>query len=341
MRFRDYAIRRALQIPFTLFFLSILIFYVTRVMPGDPVRLYLGLEATEKQVQMYRKLFGLDKPLYLQYIDYWKNLFLHGKLGLSLYTSRDVAKDIADYLPATLELVVTAMIFSIIVGVVLGVVSAMYRNKWVDHLLRVAAIAGVSMPRFWVGILLQLAISYYLGILPISGRMSTNIMVHRITGFLLIDTLIQGNFHAFIDVSEHMILPVLALSFSPIAQIMRLVRASLLEEMEKPYTSTLRALGFPRNLVYYKYMLRNALVVAVTIIGLLFGFFIYGAFAIEMVFGWPGIGWYAVKVGLAKDFNAIVAVVMLIGLIYTVTNYIVDISYAYLDPRIRLKMEVK
>ena len=122
---------------------------------------------------------------------------------------------------------------------------------------------------------------------------------------------------------------------------MRLVRASLLEEMEKPYTNTLRALGFPRNLVYYKYMLRNALVVAVTIIGLLFGFFIYGAFAIEMVFGWPGIGWYAVKVGLAKDFNAIVAVVMLIGLIYTVTNYIVDIAYAYLDPRIRIKMEVK
>ncbi len=341
MRFRDYVVRRALQIPFTLFFLSILIFYITRVMPGDPVRLYLGLEATEQQVQMYRKLFGLDKPLYLQYIDYWKNLFLHHSLGLSLYTSRDVARDIADYLPATLELVVTAMVFSVVVGIVLGVISAMYRNRWVDHLLRVAAIAGVSMPRFWVGILLQLAVSYYLGLLPITGRMSTDIMVHRVTGFLLLDTLLQGDLSAFIDVSKHMVLPILALSFSPIAQIMRLVRASLLEEMEKPYTNTLRALGFPRNLVYYKYMLRNALVVAVTIIGLLFGFFIYGAFAIEMVFGWPGIGWYAVKVGLAKDFNAIVAVVMLIGLIYTVTNYIVDIAYAYLDPRIRIKMEVK
>jgi len=340
VRFRDYVIRRALQIPVALFGLSILIFYITRVMPGDPVRLYLGLEATEEQVEMYRKLFGLDKPIYVQYIDYWKNFFTKGTLGLSLYTGRDVMRDIADYLPATLELVIAAMIFSVIVGIVLGVISAMYRNRWIDNVLRVIAIAGVSMPRYWVGILLQLALAYYLGILPMTGKLSTAISVERITGFVSIDSIITGNWEALIDFSKHLVLPVIALSLSPIAQIMRLVRASLLEEQYKPYVATLVSLGLPYRIIYYKYMLRNALVVALTIIGLLFGFFIYGAFAIEMVFGWPGIGWYAVEVGLAKDFNAIVAVVMLIGVIYTVTNFIVDIVYAYLDPRIRIKMEV-
>jgi len=341
VKFRDYVIKRALQIPVALFGLSILIFYITRVMPGDPVRLYLGLEATEEQVEMYRKLFGLDKPIYIQYIDYWRNFFTKGTLGLSLYTGRDVAKDIAEYLPATLELVIAAMVFSVIVGIILGVISAMYKNTWIDNVLRVIAIAGVSLPRYWVAILLQLALAYYLNLLPITGKISTHLTVERITGFTLIDSLITGNWEAFVDTIRHLILPVIALSLSPIAQIMRLVRASILEELHKPYVSTLISLGLSFKIIYYKYMLRNALVVALTIIGLLFGFFIYGAFAIEIVFGWPGIGWYAVEVGLAKDFNAIVAVVMLIGLIYTLTNFVVDIIYAYLDPRIRIRMEMK
>ena len=341
MKFRDYVIKRALQIPLALFGLSILIFYITRVMPGDPVRLYLGLEATEEQVEMYRKLFGLDKPIHIQYIEYWKNFFTKGTLGLSLYTGRDVAKDIAEYLPSTLELVIVAMVFSVIVGVILGVVSAMYRNKWLDNVLRVIAIAGVSLPRYWIAILFQLALAYYLNLLPMTGKISTHLMVERITGFTIIDSLITGNWEAFIDTLRHLILPVIALSLSPIAQIMRLVRASILEELHKPYVSTLISLGLPFKIIYYKYMLRNAFVVALTIIGLLFGFFIYGAFAIEIVFGWPGIGWYAVEVGLAKDFNAIVAVVMLIGLIYTLTNFVVDIVYAYLDPRIRIRMGMK
>ncbi len=341
MRFRDYVIKRAIQIPLTLFGLSIIIFYITRVIPGDPIRLYLGLEATEQQVEMYRKLLGLDKPIYIQYLDYWKNFFTKGSLGLSLYTGRDVAHDIACYLPATLELVIAAMIFSVIVGVLLGVISAMKKDTWIDSLLRVLATAGVSMPRYWVGILLQLALGYYLGLLPMTGRLSITYTIERITGFVTIDALLQGNLHAFLDAIKHMILPVLALSFSPIAQIMRLIRASLLEELHKPYVTTLKALGFPEKIIYYKYMLRNALVVAITVIGMLFGFFIYGAFAVEMVFGWHGIGWYAVKVGIAKDFNAIVGVVMVIGIICVVTNFVVDILYAYLDPRIRIRMEAK
>ncbi len=341
MRFRDYVIKRAIQIPFTLLGLSIIIFYITRVIPGDPIRLYLGLEATPEQVEMYRKLLGLDKPLYIQYIDYWKNFLTKGSLGLSLYTGRDVAHDIAMYLPATLELVIVAMIFSVIVGVLLGVVSAMKKNTWIDNVLRVLATAGVSMPRYWIAILLQLAIAYYLGILPMTGRLSLTYSVERITGFVTIDALLQGNFHAFIDALKHLVLPVLALSFSPIAQIMRLVRASLLEEMHKPYVITLKSFGIPDKIIYYKYMLRSALIVALTIIGMLFGFFIYGAFAIEMVFGWPGIGWYAVKVGIAKDFNAIVGVVMVIGIICVLTNFVVDVLYAYLDPRIRIRMEAR
>ncbi len=339
MRFRDFIIRRGLQIIPTIIGLSILIFYITRVMPGDPVRLYLGLEATEEQVQYYRKLFGLDKPIWQQYIDMWINLFSKGSLGLSLYTNRDVLYDILYYLPATLELIIISMIFSAIVGSLLGVLCAIYRNRWIDHVLRVIAISGVSSPRFWTGLLLQLVVAYYLGLLPMVGR--ADIPITRVTGFYLIDSLITGNFEGFVDTIRHLILPVITLSFSPIAQIMRLVRASILEELGKGYVFTFRAHALPENLIYLKYMLRNALIVAITIIGMLFGFFVYGAFEVEVVFGWPGLGWYTVRVALYKDFNAIVGAVMTIGIIMVVTNYIVDILYGYLDPRIRIRMEVK
>ena len=342
MRLRDYIIRRLfIEIPLTLFGLSILIFYITRVMPGDPIHLYLGLEATPEQIEFYRKLFGLDKPIWQQYIDYWKNFFLHGSLGLSLYTSRDVMVDIKEYLPNTLELVISAMIFSVIVGVIMGVTSAMFRYTWIDSALRLLAVAGVSLPRFWVALMLQLALGYYLGILPMTGKLDEGIVVERITGITILDSILTLNFDAFVSVLKHLALPVLALSLSPIAQIMRIVRASILEELSKPYVITLSSMGIHEKILYYKYALRSSLVVAITIVGLLFGFFIYGAFAIEIVFGWPGIGWYAVQVGLHKDFNAIVAVVMLIGLIYTFANFVVDVLYNYLDPRLRLKVTAR
>ncbi len=338
MRLRDYVIRRLfIEIPLTLVGLSILIFYITRVMPGDPIQLYLGIEATQEQVEFYRKLFGLDKPIWQQYIDYWAAFFANGTLGLSLYTGRDVAIDIKEYLPNTLELVIAAMAFSVVVGILMGVVSAMFRYSWIDNVLRVLAIAGVSLPKFWVALMLQLAFGYYLGILPMTGKLDEGVYVERITGITFLDSLLTLNFEGFISVSKHLVLPVVALSLSPIAQIMRIVRASILEELSKPYVVTLNSLGVNERIIYFKYALRGSLVVAITVIGLLFGFFIYGAFAIEIVFGWPGIGWYAVQVGLHKDFNAIVAVVMLIGLIYTLTNFIVDLLYNYLDPRIRLK----
>ena len=335
MKFRDYLVKRSLQIVPTLIGLSILIFYITRVMPGDPIRLYLGLEATPEQVEYYRHLFGLDKPLYEQYLGYWVSLFGGGSPVISLYTGRNVMTDIISYLPTTLELVIVSMIFSSIVGIVLGVLCAIYRNKFVDNLLRVVAIAGVSFPRFWIGIILQLIIGYYLGILPIAGHFRP---AATITGFSLLDSLITLDFASFVECIRYMILPVIALSFSPIAQIMRIVRASVIEELGKPYVATLRAHGFSENVLYYKYLLRQALVVAITIIGMLFGFFVYGAFEIEVVFGWPGLAWYTVQTALYKDFNGLVAAVMVIGVIMVVVNYIVDITYSYLDPRIRIRM---
>ncbi len=335
MKFRDYLIRRSLQIIPTLIGLSILIFYITRVMPGDPIRLYLGLEATKEQVEYYRRLFGLDKPLYIQYIDYWVSLFTGKATLVSLYTGRSVVVDIVSYLPTTLELIIVSMIFSSIIGIALGVICAIYKNKFIDNILRVTAIAGVSFPRFWIGLILQLIIGYYLGILPIAGHYTPRTTV---TGFVLLDSLITGDIASFFECIKYMILPVITLSFSPIAQIMRIVRASVIEEISKPYVATLRAHGFPENLLYYKYLLRQALVVAITIIGMLFGFFVYGGFEVEIVFGWPGLAWYTVQTALYKDFNGLVAAVMIIGIIMVVVNYVVDVVYSYLDPRIRIKM---
>jgi len=335
MKFRDYLVKRSLQIIPTLIGLSILIFYITRVMPGDPIRLYLGLEATKQQVEYYRKLFGLDKPIYAQYLDYWISLFTGRSTLISLYTGRSVIVDILSYLPTTLELIIVSMIFSSIVGIALGVICAIYKNKLIDNILRIVAISGVSFPRFWIGLILQLIIGYYLGILPIAGHYTPHA---TITGFTLIDSLITGDIFSFFECIKYMILPVITLSFSPIAQIMRIVRASVVEELSKPYVSTLKAYGFPENLLYYKYLLRQALVVAITIIGMLFGFFVYGGFEVEIVFGWPGLAWYTVQTALYKDFNGLVAAVMVIGIIMVGVNYIVDIVYSYLDPRIRIKM---
>ncbi len=326
---------RLIQILLTLFGLSILIFFLARVMPGDPARLALGPEATREQVEELRHKLGLDKPLPYQYIEFLKGL-ARGKMGISLITKRDVAKDIKERLPATLELIIFAMTFSILVGVPLGIISALRKDKFLDNFTRVFAFSGVSFPRFWIGIMFQLIFAYALSLLPLTGRISGNPPIH-ITGFYVLDSILTLNFSALEDSLIHLILPVFTLSLSPIAQITRLIRANMIEQMRKDYTLALRVNGLPENLNIYKYMLKNAFTSTLTIIGLLFGWLLGNAFVVETVFAWPGMARYGINSVIRKDFNAVVGVTLIVGITYVIINFIVDILYRYLDPRIGIE----
>ena len=341
MRYRDYLLRRLLYTIPALIGLSMLIFLIARVMPGDPARLALGPEASEEQVDKLREELGLNLPIHTQYIHYMRRLFT-GKLGVSLYTDRDVVVDLRTAFPATLELVTVAMTLAVLVGIPLGVISAIRQDKWQDHSSRLFALAGVSMPRFWIGILLQLLLAYHLDLLPITGRIAPDISPpETITGLYLVDSLVTGNMPALKSSATHLILPAIVLALSPIAQLMRVTRASMIEQKRKGYITTARANGMPENLLVYKYMLKNSFITALTIIGLLFGFFLGGAFVVETVFSWPGMARYGTRAFIYKDFNAIIGVVLVIAVAYAVINIIVDVAYGLLDPRIRLGAETR
>jgi len=330
-----YSVKRLAYMVLVLFGISLLIFFLARVMPGDPARLALGPEANKEQVQALRHRLGLDRPLPIQYYLFLKGLS-KGELGMSLITKRDVSKDLFQRLPATLELVVAAMAIAVLAGIPLGVLSALHKDRTIDQLSRMFAFAGVSLPRFWIGIMFQIAFAYSLGLLPITGRITGDPPTH-ITGLYLLDSLLTRDFPAFMDSFKHILLPSITLSLSPLAQITRLIRASMIEQLRKDYTVVSRIIGMPENLNIYKYMLKNAFTATLTVIGLLFGWMIGNAFVVEQVFSWPGMARYGVNSVLRNDFNAVVGVTLVIGVGYVLINFIVDLLYGYLDPRIRLK----
>lgn len=333
--FGRYLVKRLPHMVLVLFGISLLIFFLARVMPGDPARLALGPEATQEQVQALRHKLGLDQPLYTQYYVFLKGVF-KGELGMSLVTKRDVSKDLIQRLPATLELVALAMTIAVLGGIPLGVLSALHKDRTIDQFSRIFAFAGVSFPRFWIGIMFQIALAYTLGLLPVTGRISGNPPAH-ITGLYLLDSLLSRDLAAFMDSFKHILLPAITLSLSPLAQITRLIRASMIEELRKDYTIVSRTIGMPENLNTYKYMLKNAFTATLTVIGLLLGWLIGNAFIVEQVFSWPGMARYGVNSVLRNDFNAVVGVTLVIGVGYVLINFIVDLLYGYLDPRIRLK----
>ena len=319
----------------TLIGISILIFLLTRVLPGDPARLALGPEASEEQVQDLRHALKLDRSLPVQYLCFLESL-VHGKLGKSLVTHRDVAKDILQRYPATLELVLVSLGLAVFIGVPLGILSALHKERLIDYLARGLAFTGVSFPRFWIGIMFQLAIAYRLGLLPVTGRIG-GLPPPHVTGLFLLDSLIALDFTKFGDAAIHLILPALTLSLSPLAQITRMVRANMVEQIHKDYIIVNRTIGMPETLLVYKYMLKNAFNATLTTVGLMLGWLLGNAFLVEQVFSWPGIARYGINSVLRNDFNAIVAVTLVVGLGYLVINFVVDLLYRFLDPRIRLQ----
>lgn len=332
MNFRTYLLRRTLHLIPVLLGLSVLIFVLSRVIPGDPVRLALGLEATPEQVNQLRRQMGLDRPLVVQFVSYLTGA-LRGDFGYSLRTHRNVARDLVDFFPATFELTSVAMLISVAVGVPLGILAAVRKDALPDHVSRILALIGVALPRFWLAILLQLALAYHLRLLPTIGRGPAP-PVH-LTGLYLVDSLAVLRFDAFWTSLQHIAMPAFALSVGTLAQVMRLIRAGMIEETRRDYALAARSYGLPSNLIIYKYLLKNAFTATLTILGLSYGFLLGNAFLVEVVFAWPGLAFYGVDALRFKDFNGVIAVTLVIGAAYAVVNLLTDILYGYVDPRVR------
>lgn len=333
MEYRNYLIRRFLQIIPVLFGLSVLIFTLARVVPGDPARMALGPRASEEAVQQLRDEMGLDEPIYVQYIQYLGGVF-DGEMGRSLTTGRDVTADLVLYFPATLELVIVAMTIALVFGVPLGVIAARNKDQLEDNASRGLAFVGVSLPVFWAAILLQFFFAFHLGLLPSTGRIG-DVEYTRITGLLLLDSVITLNFEAFVSAAAHIALPAIALSLAPLADITRMTRSSFIEEYNKEYVEGLRTHSIPEMLLVYKYVLKRSSTSTLTIAGLDFGFLIGGAFLVEIVFSYPGMARYGARAMLESDINAVVGVTLVIGLVFLLANFVVDILYGLLDPRAR------
>ncbi len=267
----SFVIRRTLLTIPVLFGLTIVVFAIARLLPGDPVALAAGPNATPAEIAAYGREFGLDRPIVAQYWTYLTGL-LRGDFGVSIFTRRPVGEDLVVFLPATLELVLAAMFIAVVVGVPAGLAAAVWRDRWPDYVSRVAALGAISMPRFFLGLLLQLAFAMWLGLLPLGGRFPiTEDAPAFVTGFLTIDALLARDLRAFALACQHLLLPAVAMSLSPLATIMRMMRASTLEVLTRDYVMTERALGLPERLIILKYVARNAFSATLTVIGLYFG----------------------------------------------------------------------
>jgi peptide/nickel transport system permease protein len=332
MDLKSFVIRRLLPLPLVLLGVTVLIFLISYVMPGDPVALALGEQSTPAQREVMRRQLGLDQPLPVQYVRYLGGV-LRGDLGTSIVTKRPVAYDLQQTLPASLELTTSAILFAVLLGIPLGVTAAVNANRWPDYLSRVVSITAVSLERAWTAVLIQLLIATAIGF-PVLGRISGAPPPAR-TGFFLIDSLVVGDLAKFGNSLQHLVLPAMALSVGTLAQVARITRTSMLEERSKDYIVANAAQGLPAWLITYKYMLRNALTVTLTVIGLSYGTLLGNAFLVELVFGWPGLGQYGTGAILNNDLPAIAGVTLVMGTTFVLANTFVDILYAYVNPRIR------
>jgi len=327
--------RRAALTVFVIFGVTLVTFVISHVVPADPVVAYLGEHAPPALVEKVRHQIGLDRPLPVQYLIYLEDL-VHGNLGISIMDNRPVNWDLAQYLPATVELATAAMLVAVVIGVPTGVVSALYKDRWPDQVARVFALGGTSLPVFYVALLLLGLFYSRLGVLPGPGQLGiyTSPPPH-LTGLVAVDALLAGDWVALRDALRHLVLPAFVLGYFTTGLIMRMTRSSLLEVMRQDYVRTARAKGMAEHRVVLRHALRNALLPTVTVIGLTFGDLLSGAVLTETIFAWPGIGRYATKSVITVDIPAVLGVTLVAALTFTLFNLVVDVVYAYLDPQIR------
>jgi peptide/nickel transport system permease protein len=315
--------------------LSILIFSLVRIIPGDPARLALGPTAPEEVVERYRDRMHYNEPLPVQYY-FWLRDVLHGDFGQSTVTKRGVSQDLAEFMPATLELVIWAGIPPIFFALLLGVLGAMYKNRWPDYVIRFSSYIIIATPTFVWAVLFLLIFGYWLPVLPsIGGRLSMGYTVPTVTGLMVLDALISGQPAAAWDAFAHLLLPSLALSLGHTMQEARLTRSYMLENEGKDYITMVTSQGVPRDVVNRKFLLRPSIIPTVSIMGLDIAAIFGNAFLVETIFNWPGMSRYAMNAILGKDINAVCGVVMVLGVIFIMTNLLVDLTVMILDPRMR------
>lgn len=324
------------------FGVTIVVFFISRVVPGDVALLWTGQRgdsASTQTLELIRQQYHLDRPLALQYLYYLRDL-MRGDLGISVKSNRPVRSEIAERLPNTIELGLSALFLGVPVGIALGVISATRRNSAVDHGGRLLALVGVCIPVFWLGLLLQMLLYYRLGLLPSPGGRLSDVIeivapVRRVTGFLIVDTLMTGNLTAFRDAMLHLVMPAGTLALPLVALISRMTRSSMLEVLSQDFIRTARAKGVGRSRVHYRHALRNALLPILTVIGLSFGALLTGSVVTELIYYWPGIGQYAVQAILAYDGPVIMAFTAFAAIVFATANLLVDILYVFVDPQIR------
>ena len=331
-----YMIRRALAAVVTLVGVSMLIFVIARVIPGDPARMALGPMASQEQVENLREQLHLNDPLPIQYWEYVKGVS-RGNLGISLFTNGPVAQDLMHTFPATFELILASSILMITIGIPLGTLAARYRDGILDNFSRLFSLLGVVTPNFVWAVFLMLVFAFWLEVLPVAGRLSDGATPPpHVSGLFLVDSLIAGDWTTFKDAFAHIIMPAVALSLASIGQTTRLTRANVGESYERNYIEFARAYGVGEGRIAARYALRPALIPILTILGLDIAVKLGSAFLVEAVFAWPGMARYGVNVILAKDLNAIVGMVLVIATFFLLINLVIDIIVAFIDPRIRL-----
>lgn len=337
MRLLTFLIRRIFQSIFVLFGLSILIFVIARVLPGDPARTALGARAPQWVVDRLREDMHLNEPLYVQY-GFWLRNAMEGDLGISLFTRRNVADDIVEFFPASIELVLLAGFISGAAGIGLGTLSARHKDKWVDNVIRVFSYAGVVTPAFVFAILFLLLFGLVLDWLPAIGRLSEGVpKPPTVTGLMTVDALLAGQFATFWDALKHLIMPALALAMGALAQEARITRSTMSDNLTKDYIAAERALGIPERIVMGRFLLKPSLIPTISIFGLDFAAGLSNAFLVELIFNWPGLSRYGMNAMLRKDLNAISAVILILGVTFITVNIVVDLVVGVLDPRIRLR----
>ncbi len=329
-----YIIRRILETIPVLVGASIIVFLLVHLIPGGPEVVLLGERGSQQNVAELRARLGLDRSLPEQYLIYVGNI-LRGDLGRSVAGNISIADELRQRFPATVELSLVALTIAVVVGVPLGIISSVRRGSWIDTGTMLGSLVGVSMPIFWLGLLLLWVFGVALGWLPFIGRLSPNVEIRTITGLNMVDAIFTGNWSGFVDAFKHLILPAVTLSTIPIAIIARITRSAMLEVLHMDYIRTARAKGLRERAVILGHALRNAMLPVVTVIGLQLGSLLAGAVLTETIFSWPGIGRWLFNSIQGRDYAIVQSVTLVITFIFVVVNLIVDLSYAWLNPRIR------
>jgi len=337
MKLWRYTLKRLIQLVPVLFGVSIIIFSISHVLPGDPVYLFVNpVEHTSEELEHMRKYLGLDRPLHEQYVT-WLRGVLRGDLGRAWFTGQMVATDLKRRFPATFELTTVAMLIAILMAIPLGVLAAVHKGSWIDNISRPITILGVSVPSFWLGLILIYLLFFKLGIFPApSGRIRIGVSPPTsITGLYLVDSLLTGNWVAFKSSLAQIALPAITLAFVTYASINRLMRSAMLEVLQSDFIRAARANGVPEREIYFHDAFRNALLAPLTMIGLIYRNLLAGSVVIERVFAWPGIGRYALDSIIVKDYNPVQGFVVFVALLTVAVFLLLDLAYFAIDPRIK------